>query len=252
MMLSRRWIRLNRASGKRTSNTLTNSEDLQKMTKRLRWKSKESIPHHSELRSGGYKWVDDFLKVEGFYKQIGDKKTQLDQVKRAPRALTDVKKSLKASQARVAEQQKEALKAFIINFARHPDPLEQLRFESPDALLRLNINWPDDMLEAVFSELKSYWSPDAITDSTRKQRKKKLQDEITDLESDIAQYPDYPIWLEFVQSWRSLNSKVREGVDPQGFAITEKLRPGDYEAFQKLKLSEWVDSKSAVLPALAN
>jgi DNA repair exonuclease SbcCD ATPase subunit len=217
------------------------------MTERLKWKSKANIPHH-DLR-GTYDWIDDFLKIEDCHKQIEEKNSALEELKRLPRALADVKKTVKASKERVAEQQKESLKAFIINYSRHPDPVEQLRFELPDSLLRLNLNFPDELIDAVFTELKGYWSPDAVSDTTRKQRKKKLQDEIAELESVIAQFPDFEKWSEFVNYWRSLNSKVSNGVDPQGFSIKERLRPGDAAAFEKLGMVKYLNPNSEVLPA---
>jgi hypothetical protein len=217
---------------------------------RLKWKSKANIPHH-DLR-GDYSWIDDFLKVENYYKQIDEKKAELEAVKKAPRSLADVKRTFKASQARLLEQQQESLKAFIISYSRHNDPLSQLRFELPDSLLRVNADFPDDLINEVFTKLKEVWPADAITDAARKKQKESLSSDIENLQAEIAEYPLYQKWSEFVEFWRGLCSKVSEAPDPQGLELAAKIRPGDHEAFFKLGLEKWLNPKSAVLPALAN
>jgi hypothetical protein len=218
---------------------------------RLKWKSKNSIPHYGELR-GAYSWIPDFLKVEAMYAEIADKKAEIEATKAAPRALSDAKKALVASLNRLREQQAQALGAFILNYSRHPDPAEQLRFELPDSLLRINTNFSNEMLDAVFEELKTVWPAGAITDATRKKRKADLQAEITELEAQIAEHPDFEKWKTFVDYWRQLCGKVAVGIDPQGFELSENLRPGEVKAFAELELSKYLNPDSKTLPADPN
>jgi len=228
------------------------------MTEYLKWKSKGNVPHGPELR-GDYSWIPDFLKVESMLADIEVKKAKIEEVKGLPRALPDVRKALEESTDRLAALYKASIKSFITNHSRHPDMMSELRFQLPDSLLRIMLMFDADqkkfwffddaLLDECFKELGEIWPQDAISDSSRKAQRTKLNNEISALEAEIEGYPDYARQLEFVTCWRGLNSKLSEGCDPQGFAIVEKIRPGDFEAFQKLKMAEYLNPKSEVLPA---
>jgi hypothetical protein len=218
------------------------------MPKHVTWRSGDSVIHR-ELRENFY-WIEDFLKCESLHKKIEAKKRELDEVRVAARSLECTKKAFIESLTRfVNERQKESLKSYIFKYARHPDPASDLRGLPPDDSLRVFALFPDDMLETVFDELAEIWPKDSITDAERKKRRAGLERDIKKYQTEIAKYSEYPVWREFVNEWRALNSKLSEGCDPQNFPINAEKRPGELEAFKALGLGRFVNKDSQFMPA---
>lgn len=219
---------------------------------RIKWKSAAAVTN-SHLRDSYPKWISDFLKCE----QLIEERFQLErgrgEVKAAPRALPDVKKSFLNSLKNFVEfNQVQSLKAFINNYARHPDPANELRGELPDSPLRVFALWPDDIIDKAFSELEETWPANAITDAERKKRLAGIDRDIKKIDTDLKKFPDFQAWQAFVEDWRALNSKVSEGCDPQGIDLRANDRPNEKEAFSRLGIGNFNDPKSNFLPAAAN
>jgi hypothetical protein len=215
----------------------------------IKWRTAAAV-ENGYLRDSYPEWVDDYLKCEDMLAQKQKLTRKREEIKAAPRALADVKKAFLSSLKNFVEfSQVQSLKAFINNYARHPDPANELRGEHLDSPLRVFSLWPDDILQKAFDELAETWPEDTLTDSERKKQIDAIDRQIAKIDRDLNKYPDYSGWREFVDSWRMLNSKVSEGCDPQGFPITAEKKPGEQAAFTQLKMHKYINPKSNFVPA---
>jgi hypothetical protein len=215
-------------------------------------KSRAAVPQ-GHLRDIYSKWIEAYLVCVGILAKIAGLKRKREEIKAAPRALADVKKTfLKSLKKLVEEDQISSLKSYIVNYARHPDPASQLRFELPDSLLRVFSLWPDELIDKAFSELEEEVVATALTDAERKKQLNAVDREIKKLETEFKKYPDFPIWREFVREWEMLNARLRDPADPQGIELRSSERPEEKAAFKKLNVAAFNNPKSQFLPAAAN
>jgi hypothetical protein len=219
------------------------------MDQHIKWRSAAAV-ENGHLRDSYRDWIDDFLKCEDLIEKKERLNRDREQVKAAPRALADVKKSFLSSLKNFVEvHQVNALKQFISSYSRSQDPAFQLRGEHLDSPLRVFSLWPDDLIDRAFDELAETWPEDAVTDAERKKQLDSIDREDAKIVRELAKYPDFPKWLKFVNNSRVANSRVRVPIDPQGFALDEGKKPGEKEALAKLELHKYNNPKSNFIPA---
>ena len=163
--------------------------------------SRASVPN-GYLRDSYDEWIDDFKKVEALLEKKKDNARMREQVRAAPRALSDVKeKDLKSLENQIALKAK-TRQDFYRKNARHPDSFSQLIFEYPDSLLRASLEDFQENFDADFEELAEVWPEDALTDAERAKQLNALGREDAKIDKEISKYKDFPKWREHVEHLR--------------------------------------------------
>jgi hypothetical protein len=204
------------------------------------------------LRNAYSEWTEKYLICVDILERIEALKRKRAEIKAAPRALADVKKTgVKSLEEKLVLQAK-ARQRFWLNYARHPDPASQLIFELPDSILRAQLENLLANIDKDFEEQAETWPTDAISDAHRKKDFASVDREVAKLENELKKYPDFPVWQEFVREWEMLNSRLRDPADPQGIELRASDRPEEKAAFKKLNMAAFNNPKSQFLPAAAN
>lgn len=214
----------------------------------LQWRSKGAVTN-GYLRDNYSEWIDSFLKIERLLERKEELKRKRSEIREIRRALPEVKKTFIRSFENFLEAQDNEYRVFILKHVRDSDPVARLRHEHPDSLLRVNAEAFLDRCDQIFDGLANDWPENALSDAQRKKKYDAYEKEIAQIDKEAAKYPDFPAWLEFVTEWRSINMKVRDGANPQGFSITLESVLGEKQAFAKLAMGQFNNPKSQFLPA---